>query len=151
MSFKFQRETYHEVIKDITPLLTEHYEELALYAGAIVLDPDFDFYQMCEKIGILAIYTARENGVLIGYAIYFVRKHHHYRQHTWAISDIILVQKQHRNYGVASGLFDTLEADMRLNKVDVLHTTTKNAHPELAYFLSLRGHELEGQSFSKRL
>ena len=116
-----------------------------------MLDPDFDFYQMCEKIGILAIYTARENDVLIGYAIYMVRRHHHYRQHVWAISDIILVQKQHRNFGVATGLFDMLEADMRLNKVDVLHTTTKESSPELGAFLTFRGHQLEGQSFSKRL
>ena len=145
------RETLSALLADVKPLLEEHYEELALYAGEIPLDPDYDFYHAVERTGILRIYTARENGVLIGYAIYFARKHHHYRQHTWAISDIILVQKHHRNFGVATKMFNYLEADMRLAGVDVMHTNTKAMHPELAVFLTSRGHALEGQSFSLRL
>lgn len=151
MGLQFAVESYAEVLEDIKPLFVEHYEELALYAGEIPLDPDYGVYESLDKIGALSIYTAREDGVLIGYAIYFVRRHHHYKQSTWAISDIILVRKEHRNAGVATGLFDLVEADMRKHCVTVLHTTTKESHPMLAFFLEARGHTREGASFSMRL
>ncbi len=151
-----QTETYAQVIEDIKPLLEKHWREIAVYDD-IPLDPDYEFYRRAFDAGLAAIYTARLDGVLIGYAIYFIRPgkaadgHHHYVGTGWAVSDIILVVPEHRNTGVATSLFDLIEADLKARGVAVMHTTAKTAHPQLGFFLEGRGHAMVEQGYSKRL
>ncbi len=151
MNYVIARERVVDVLEEIKPILLEHWAELSLYSD-IPLDPEYDVYEMLDKKGLLALYTIRTAGVLVGYAVYFVRKHMHYRQHTWALSDIILVKKEHRNLGMGMKLFDTIESEMKSYwGVDVLHTMTKVMHPELAYLLESRGHQKAEVSYSLRL
>lgn len=148
---QFQIETYAQVIEDIKPLLERHWQEIAVYDD-IALSPDFEFYANADKLGMMAVYTARLNGKLIGYAIYFIRKgHHHYQEAGWAVSDIILVLPEHRNTGVATGLFDLIESDLEARGISVMHTTAKTAHPQLSAFLEARGHAMIEKGHSKRL
>lgn len=147
----FQLESYDDVIEEIEPLLKRHWEEIALYPD-IKLDPNYQFYRAANQGGALLIYTARLDGVLIGYAIYFVRPSHpHYQGHGWAVSDIIMVMPEHRTVGVAYGLFNLVECDLRDRKISVMHTNTKTAHPQLAKFLEARGHAKIEISYALRL
>ena len=147
---KIARETFADVIDEIQPLLREHWAELSLYPD-IPLDPDYEIYKALERLNQLSIYTVRLAGEMVGYAVYFTRKHHHYRTVTWAMSDVILVRKAHRNLGVGMALFDFLEQDLRARGADVIHTMTKILHPELAMLLRARQHEEAELCFSKRL
>lgn len=151
-SYVFARENYRDVVSEIQPILDEHWKELALYDD-IPLAPDYAIYDSLALAGILYVYTVRHrDDGLVGYAVYFVRKgHHHYRNHTWAISDVILVRTAHRNVGVGNRLFATIEGDLKANGVDVIHTMTKVAHPELAYLLEARGHIKAEVCYSLRL
>lgn len=139
------------MIDEIRPIFDEHHAELALYQGDIALDPDYEIYKALEARNSLAIYTVRLKGELVGYAVYFIRPHHHYRTAKWAMSDVILVRKAHRNYGLGGGLFNFLERDLKASGADVIHTMTKTAHPELARLLESRGHAQAEVSYSKRL
>jgi GNAT superfamily N-acetyltransferase len=148
MTMEFSIETYDEVIADIRPLLIDHWLELAAYSD-IPLDPNYDHYQALDRAGLIRIYTARLDGALIGYVIMTVIKSHpHYRGQAWAVSDIVLVLKEHRNFGVGNGLFDLLEDDL---KGSVVQIHTKNAHPELQILLKSRGYDPIETTFSKRL
>lgn len=153
MDYVFARERYDTVVSDIQPLLVEHWQELALYQDDIPLDPDYEIYSAMDKAGALALYTVRHghNKRLVGYAIYFLRKHHHYKNHKWAVSDVVLVEKEHRNMGLGNGLFAFVEADLKASGVDVMVTMTKVAHPELAFLLESRGHGKAEVNYSKRL
>ena len=152
MTYEFARESYATVVEDIKALLPAHWEELALYQDDIVLDPDFEIYEAIDKAGKLALYTVRtEDKRLVGYAIYFIRNHHHYKTAVWAVSDIALVEKAHRSMGLGNGLFDFLEKDLKGCGVDVIHTMTKVGHPELRMLLQSRGHEATEINMSKRL
>ena len=144
------RERFLDVIEEAKPILVEHWRELAFYPD-IPLDPDYALYETLDKAGIVSIYTVRARGELVGYAVYFVRPNHHYRSARWAISDIILVRKGYRTYGIGSRLFAFAEDDLRRQGVTVMHTTTKHEHPELATLLKARGHQREGSSYTLRL
>lgn len=153
MTYVFARETYDQVIDEIKPLLVEHWRELALYQEDVPLDPDYEIYRAMDAAGALAIYTIRHGAErrLVGYAIYFLRNHHHYRSAKWATSDIVLVSRDHRNLGAGNGLYDYVEADLHGLGADVMHTMTKVEHPELAFLLESRGHQKVEVNYSKRL
>ena len=149
-AYRIAREDYFEVIEEGKNILPEHKAELALYDD-IPLNPEYEVYETLAKKGLLSLYTVRVAGEMVGYAVYFVRKHHHYRDFTWALSDIILVRKPYRQFGLGNALFAYIENDLRAQGADVIHTMTKTAHPELAMLLQSRGHQHAETCFSKRL
>ena len=150
ISHVIARETYTEVIGDVKPFLKEHWEELSLYSD-IPLDPELEMYADLDRMGHLAAYTVRSDGKLVGYALYFVRKNPHYRNHIWALSDVVLVRKAYRQAGLGMALYDFIEADLKARGVHVIHTFTKTEHPELAMLLRARGHTEAELGFSLRL
>mgnify|MGYP003345974306 FL=1 len=76
---KFGVEKYHQVCEDIKELIKLHYEEIAVNKDVIPLDPDWDNYKnLCDK-NILMIITARDEGRLVGYSIFFITNHLHYK------------------------------------------------------------------------
>lgn len=147
---KVALESYVAVIDEMRPILAEHWEELATYSD-IPLDPDYAAYEDIDKKGLLAVYTVRVKGELVGYSVYFVRRHLHYQGHVFATNDIILVRKPYRNYGVGTALFDFIEDDLRAKGVNVIFTSAKSTHPELATLLETRGHQEVSRGFSVRL
>lgn len=141
-----RRETYAQMADDIRPLLIRHWEELAAYPE-IPLDPDWDFYRAAAEADLIRGYTARLDGQMIGYAIFtIVRRHPHYAR-SFAISDILLVLPEHRNFKVGSALFDCFEADLA---GFVISISTKNSHPALQALCSIRGYEAISSNYSKR-
>ena len=139
-AYDYARETYAEAVGSIRPLLLEHWRELATY-GDVPLDPDFEAYRVLDAAGVLRIFTVRIASDLVGYAIYFVRSGHvHYRSTPWAVSDIVLVRREHRNLGVGNGLFEFIERSLAEEGVRVISTMAKLAHPELSLLLEARGH-----------
>jgi len=146
--FCYAIESYDEVIDDIKPLLHDHWDELAAYKD-IPLKPNFAFYKAADAMKAIRIYTARKNGDLIGYIIMsLARAHPHYMDQPWAVSDIVLVVKEHRTFGVGNALFDFMEADMEGFVVSV---GVKNAHPELRFLLESRGYLAVETLMQKRL
>lgn len=149
-AYKVAREDYFDVIEEGKKILPEHKSELSIYQD-IPLNPEYEVYESLARKGMMALYTVRVAGEMVGYAVYFVRKHHHYKDYTWAICDIILIRKPYRQFGLGNALFAFIEDDLRKAGVDVIHTMTKTAHPELAMLLQSRGHQHAETSFSKRL
>jgi len=146
------RESYGEIISDIQRLLPEHWKELALYREDIPLDPDFSLYARADQIGMCAIFGLRTNNHdLVGYAIYFVRPHHHYKAHKWAISDIYWLHPDYRTLGIGKRMFAEVEEHLRRMGVSVMHTTLKSEHPEASFVLQALGHHQVEIGYSKKL
>lgn len=131
----FAQETYDTLRADIEPLLELHYREVALNQDVVKLDPMFERYQQLDQDGRILFFTARDEGALIGYAIFFTDVHLHYVNSLMAISDVIFVLREYRrktNQGwifwsrlkrskplkVGSGLIDFSEQTMRMIGVD---------------------------------
>lgn len=92
-------ETIDQVVNEIKPLIEEHYLEIAKYQD-IPLDPDWDLYKKLEEAGMLKIFTCRLDGELIGYAVYFVKGHIHYKSCLMAQQDILFIRKKYRGKGM---------------------------------------------------
>ncbi len=131
-------------------LLYAHYLEVAVNQD-IPLDPDTDFYHSAEKLGLLATYTARDDGKIVGYSLYFFRpRHPHYRV-GWATNDIIYVTPECRRQGVANDLLEFAEAGLKKLGAAVVHTDAKTEHPELGRLLKSRKYRHTEDGYTKRL
>ncbi len=144
------REDFYKVAVEIAPLLERHQAELASFPD-ILADCDWDFYEAAARAGLLQIFTAREDGALVGYAVFVVRKHPHYRRHTWANNDVLWVLPAHRRTGVGRAFVSHFLADFTVQGVAVIHMRTKVAHSELRHLLESLDFFADEIGMSKRL
>ena len=148
----FATEDFFLVKDEIAPMLDLHQAELASFPD-ILADCDWDFYAAAARAGILQIFTARDenSGALLGYAVFVVRKHPHYKTHTWANNDVIWVHPSHRRGGVGLSFIHHFMTCFKLAGVAVIHMRTKVAHPELRRALERLDFFADEIGMSKRL
>lgn len=77
-------------------LCERHWEEIAHNKDKIKLDPDWERYEGMAKAGVLHLTTARREGVLVGYVVYFLVYHVHYRKSLTAIADVLYLVPEER-------------------------------------------------------
>lgn len=112
-------ENFNDMIEELKPFLTAHYEEVAMYQDKIELDPDYDLYTAMQDAGVLKVFTMRfgggptEKGALIGYNIFFVKEHPHYKQDIFAVNDIVYVDPLHRHGGDTPAFFEWCERQLK--------------------------------------
>lgn len=92
----FRRELLCEMVAEVDDLLQLHYEELCLNRDRIKLNPMWVEYAALEQMGRFVVYTARDDGKLVGYSAFFVQKHLHYADLTTAINDVLFVHPDAR-------------------------------------------------------
>lgn len=92
----FQRETIFDVIEEVQPLLDLHYDELCLNKDLAKLAPRWDVYTEMERLGCFVVFTAREDGRLVGYSAFFLQPHMHYSGFVVAQNDIFYIAQEHR-------------------------------------------------------
>ena len=97
------------------------------------------------------MFSARQDGVLIGYAVFFLKRHPHYRTTIWAQSDIYWIAPEHRRGHVGAGLFAFVEDEFMARGVGVSQIGVKEAHPAAAKLLESLGYEKVEASYAKRL
>ena len=146
----FATENYDQIIDDLVILLPSHWAELAVHKD-IPLDPDLDFYRIANQAGYIRAYTARLEGRLVGYSIFVVKKHPHYRGHKWALNDIVWIAPEHRKLGIGRAFVAHWDADLRADGVDVVHVNAKTAEPALSFLLSACGYGTTEVGLEKRL
>jgi GNAT superfamily N-acetyltransferase len=144
-----QRETMDQVLGEIEPLLQMHFAEIAHFQD-IPLDPDIGFYRRAEVAGGLRIFTARSDGVLIGYAIFFVRQSAHYRGSRQAMQDILFVAPEKRGSTVGPRLITYCDNALRDEGVQVVYHHVKAAH-DFSSLLKRLGYQLVDHIYARRL
>jgi hypothetical protein len=92
----YQHEKFNDYFEEAKDLLQKHYEEIAERTDVIKLDPDVDRYNALEQNGMLETHTIRDNGVLIGYSLWFVSYNIHYKQSLVASSDVLYIAPNYR-------------------------------------------------------
>ena len=92
----FKRELIYEIIHEVDDLLALHYEELTLNKDKIKLKPMWPRYAALEAADAFVVFTAREEGKLIGYSAFFVNRHLHYEDTVLASNDVLFLHPDHR-------------------------------------------------------
>lgn len=146
----YREELVTEIRGEMEPLLRRHYHEIAKYKD-IELSPDWEVYAMLEADQALRCYTARDDGVLVGYAVFFVRYNLHYQHSLQAVQDVLFIDRDHRR-GMATGVRLIKEAERRLAAlgVQVVYHHAKRVN-RMGELLQRLGYELSDEVFAKRL
>ena len=104
----YQEEAYSDCIDELKAIYPEHYEELSV-TKSFELEMDYEAYDKIDSVGALKVVTCREDGKLIGYIIYSVCPHLHYKSCITAFEDIYFVSTTHRKGRMGIKLFQYAE------------------------------------------
>jgi hypothetical protein len=91
-----QVESFLAISEELLPLIRNHWLEVAHHTDKIPLDPQWKMYFDAERDGRLVTITARNNGKLVGYSIFFLRAHIHYAGCLIASNDVIYLTPELR-------------------------------------------------------
>jgi GNAT superfamily N-acetyltransferase len=127
--FKYARENLSSILGEVEALLEKHWEEIALNKEKIKLNPDWDAYASLDQAGQLGIYTARKDTKLVGYFIVVAAPNPHYKDHIFAVNDVIYLDPDYRKGFVGIKLIKFAEKDLKSLGVSVLAINTKVHRP----------------------
>lgn len=143
----YSQEKISDSLEEAKPLLLKHWQELE--SNWFPLDPDYEQYIKLEELGITRSFGARtEDGILIGYAVFFVRYHIHYKTILVASCDILFFEKEHRGQGLE--FIQWCDAQLRRLGVEVVLHHVKVSH-DFSPALMRIGYEPDEIKLTKRL
>ena len=132
---------------EIYPLFEKHWAEIAHFKD-IPLNPDTARYFQLDAAGFMRVFTARAEGKLVGYAVYFVMPHLHFKQSRHATQDVFFIDKEHRGFGMR--FLRWCDEELRKEGVQVVANAVSEAND---YSLVLRrmGYKRSDQMYVRRL
>lgn len=125
----YKEESFDAAIDDMRPLFEAHWEEVALNKDKVALNPDYDKYREIANLGMIRIFTAREDGELVGYFVVTIAPHLHYKDHKYALNDVIYLTPDLRAMGIGKGLISFAESVLQEAGISVLIINMKVQHP----------------------
>jgi len=138
-----------DFLDEFEQVFPEHYEELCV-TKEFPLEPDYEAYRRIGEAGMLRTVTCRADGKLIGYIVFIVSPHLHYKSCKTAIEDIYFVKKEYRKGRVGIRLFQYAEKVLKEREVKriVMHTKVHLDNSKLFEYL---GYKWTDKVFSKML
>lgn len=145
----YQQEGPSRAIEEALPLFEQHYQEIARYHD-VPLAPDYDAYAAIEAAGQLRVFSARDCGTLIGYVIFFVRPHHHYRHTLFAVQDVLFLLPEYRKGLTGLRLMQFADERLKAEGVKVVTQHVKN-YADFGPILERMGYEKVETTYMRRL
>ena len=138
-----------QFLPEFEKLFPLHYEELCV-TKEFPLDPDIEAYRALANAKMLRCITCRADGELIGYIVFTISRHMHYRTCITAFEDLYFVRKDYRKGRVGIKLFQYAEKVLRqfgINRI-VMHTKVHLDNSRLFEYL---GYKWTDKVFTKIL
>lgn len=117
---EFAREDVKTLASDIAPLLRRNWDEIHRDVPQYKLAPNLDVYCELEDRGCLYLFTARDAGVLIGYAVVAIAPRPHAIDELIGAIDALYVLPEHRSNGVAFKLLTFMQDQLKAVGVNTL-------------------------------
>lgn len=123
MTVTYQSEDPETFIDELRHILPTHYDELCVTKD-FPLMPDYEAYGRLYVAGMLRCITVRDDAELIGYALFIVQPHLHYKSCKTAFEDIYFLRKEHRKGRIGIRLFQFAEDVLKKEGVHriIMHT-----------------------------
>ena len=109
----YQQESYDDVDEQWFAMFEKHYQEIAWKKDRIKLKPDYEKYKKMHDMGFIKIYTVRDEGQLLGYAIWFVMFNLHYSDTLKAMNDILYIDQAKRHGRLGINLIKYCETELK--------------------------------------
>ena len=148
MSIAYQVEKLVKILPEVTELIREHWKEIAHNQEDIKLNPDWGRYLELDQQNIIKCITVRKEGKLIGYNFFLVMPHLHYRDHLFAVNDVLFLKKEYREGLVGVRLIKKGEEVLSLLGVSKMYISGK-VDTLLVKLLPKIGYKKEEENFSK--
>ena len=136
--------TYEDVngldfLYELEQIFPDHYEELCVTKD-FPLDPDYEAYRHLAKAGMLRCITCRMDGNLIGYIVFYIQPHLHYKSCKTAFEDIYYVKKEFRKGRIGIKLFQYAEKVLKEHGVNriIMHTKVHLDNSRLFEYLGYK-------------
>ena len=148
MALTFQTESlFPDLFFEMKPLLERHWDEIALKDAFGPVDIAETAYRALYECGMLHVTTARDEGRLVGYAVYFVMHNFHYKTRRVAESDVFFLLPEYRKGLVGFRLLR--ESDRALSgMVDIIVNKVKAAH-DCGRLFERMGYHLAEKNYMK--
>lgn len=91
MLVQFAQEKIADVLPELEPLLMRNFQETGAFDEAD-FSPDYDRYVVLEESGMAKLFTVRKFDALVGYSIFMVINHLHFKQMYWAMQDVLWIE-----------------------------------------------------------
>jgi len=136
-------------VEELEKLFPLNYEELCVTKD-FPLAPDYDAYKRLAQAEMLRCITVRADEEVIGYAIFIIQPHLHYRTCKTAFEDIYFIRKEYRKGKIGIRLFQYAEQVLRGIGVQriIMHTKVHLDHSRLFEYL---GYKWTDKLFTKIL
>lgn len=108
-----EKETIENALEEMKPLLEAHYLEVHAFPDKIAFNPDYEKYLSLEKVGMTHLTTVRDDGVLVGYCLACLVPNMHYKDHVYAMNDVIYVDPKYRHSWIPGKLLEYAEAEYK--------------------------------------
>jgi GNAT superfamily N-acetyltransferase len=138
-----------QFLPEFEKLFPLHYEELCV-TKEYPLEPDIEAYQALAKARMLRCITCRADNELIGYIVFTISRHMHYKSCVTAFEDLYFVRKDYRKGRVGIKLFQYAEKVLKqfgINRI-VMHTKVHLDNSRLFEYL---GYKWTDKVFTKIL
>jgi GNAT superfamily N-acetyltransferase len=130
-------------------LIKYHYEELSV-TKEFPLDPDWDAYKSLLDIGRLKFITCKKDDELIGYIIFFIAPHLHYKSCLTAFEDIYFLKKEYRKGRLGLKMFQFAEKTLKEQGINRVIYNTK-VHSDNSSLFEYMGYKFIDKVFTKML
>lgn len=139
MSLMYAEADPAEFIHELQRLIPEHYDELCVTKD-FPLMPDYEAYGRLQVAGMLRCITVRNDDELIGYAIFIVQPHLHYKSCKTAFEDIYFLKKEYRQGRTGIRLFQFAEGVLKEHGVNriIMHTKVHLDNSKLFEYLGYK-------------
>jgi len=125
----YQRECLASVKQEMKPLLENHWSETEPNQDTIKLDPDWKEYATLDSCGILHIFTARNEGELVGYCVVMVSRSIHHKGHIFASTDVVYIKPEYRKSSAGSELIEFAEDYCKSSGASLMTINMKTEFP----------------------
>ena len=136
-------------VDEFEKLFPEHYEELCV-TKEFPYEPDYEAYKRMAEAGMLRCITCRNDEQLIGYIIFIIGPHLHYKSCITASEDLYFVKKEFRKGRIGIMLFKYAEKVLKERGVHriIMHTKVHLDNSRLFEYLE---YKMTDKVFTKML
>lgn len=146
----FARERVRDLWDEVLPLMAAHLAERDAAGDLPPLDVDQVQYEVLDALGKHRVYTAREDGLLVGYASFVVHTHLHHRTDVRAVHDGLYVLPSHRGGMGGAALIAYADRMLRAEGIGTVHQVAA-VGSALGRALECLGHLPYETTYIKRL
>lgn len=125
----FKQEFIDDVEDEIIALGELHMAEVHHQHDLLPVDFDLNLYRKAEGLGLLKIFTARDDGELIGYVVVVITPDIHSKGNFLASDDGFFVKREYRKHGNGIRLLQFAEACLKEDGFATFYVSSTMMNP----------------------